>query len=186
MSNFFRHAKGTLFKRGTMAMNELLVAHIEEETIEHDIRWFLRSLYKSRVTARADVFIVFPRGHVPAKNLGVIEEKNKSFMVLFNSVIKEVFFHQTISKAIVNISDVEKSDQVLASSTVVVNRGGGEFNGVKANSTIKTSYLNGGHTIISRKLPTHVKRGAWKQGMDIHQIIIENELLSDDVVASSL
>lgn len=41
-------------------MTELLVAHLTENTTEDDFRWFLRTLHRSGLTARADVVFIFP------------------------------------------------------------------------------------------------------------------------------
>lgn len=134
------HGMGMLFRRGTRAMNELVVGHIQEETSENNIRWFLRTLHRSGATARADVVIIFPWSPVPPQILGIIEEENKNFMKLFSSLIREASVQQT--KASLNISDVELSKQVLASSRIVVNRGGGEFSGARLNSSCRICGFN--------------------------------------------
>lgn len=138
------HGMGTLFRRGTRGMNELVVAHIEEGSNEDQVRWFLRTLHRSGMTARADVVIVFPWSPIPPQISRAIEEENRTFMKLFNSLVREASAQQTMPKTSVNISHVGKSEQLLSSSRIVVNKGGGEFNVARAVSTCKISRFNSG------------------------------------------
>ncbi|XP_024374829.1 uncharacterized protein [Physcomitrium patens] len=50
---------GTLFRKGTQHMQELIVAHLSENTSLDSLRLFLRTLHRSGATARADVLVLF-------------------------------------------------------------------------------------------------------------------------------
>lgn len=73
---------GTLFRRGTRAMNDLVVAHLTGDLKEEDFRVFIRTLHLSGVTARADLVMISSSfSHFS----GVIEEENQSFFNLVSN-----------------------------------------------------------------------------------------------------
>ncbi|XP_042482299.1 uncharacterized protein LOC122062722 [Macadamia integrifolia] len=72
---------GTLFRRGTQAMSDLLVAHLDEDTTDDELRLFLRTLHRSGLTARSDVVLIFPSS-IPSNSTSVIQEENDSFLKL--------------------------------------------------------------------------------------------------------
>ncbi|XP_073299998.1 uncharacterized protein [Primulina huaijiensis] len=51
---------GTLYRRGTRAMNDLIVAHAVESLTSHEFRLFLRLLQRSGTTSKSDLLFVFP------------------------------------------------------------------------------------------------------------------------------
>ncbi|KAG0616408.1 hypothetical protein M758_5G113000 [Ceratodon purpureus] len=74
------HGMGTLFRRGTRPMRELIVAHLLEETSVASLRVFLRTLHRSGATARADVVVLFPgASDVSPEVLAVFHEEEASF-----------------------------------------------------------------------------------------------------------
>ena len=73
---------GTLYRRGTRAMADLVVGHVSEDLREGEIRFFLRFLHRSGLTARADVVFVF--GSNSSRFDSVIREENESFLKLVN------------------------------------------------------------------------------------------------------
>lgn len=70
---------GTLFRRGTRPMREMVVAHLSEGTSVSSFRYFLRTLHRSGATARADVVILFPGANVPPELTQVIHQEEASF-----------------------------------------------------------------------------------------------------------
>ncbi|KAJ6749803.1 hypothetical protein OIU85_000437 [Salix viminalis] len=83
-SLFALQGMGKLYRRGTRAMSDLVVAHVIEETNEAEFRLFLRVLHRSGLTARADVVFVFPSSLFAAKFESLIQEENDSFWKLVN------------------------------------------------------------------------------------------------------
>lgn len=73
---------GTILRIGTRAMQELIVAHLTEDTTSEDLRLFLRSLHRSGSTARADVVLLFPSSPMPTAMAKVIQEEEESFQKL--------------------------------------------------------------------------------------------------------
>ncbi|XP_038719799.1 uncharacterized protein LOC120012444 [Tripterygium wilfordii] len=76
---------GTLFRRGTRAMNDLVVAHIEEDVKEDHFMLFLRTLHRSGLTARADIVLVF---HDSSRFGDIIREENDSFLKLVRNYMQ--------------------------------------------------------------------------------------------------
>ncbi|KAL2641450.1 hypothetical protein R1flu_009037 [Riccia fluitans] len=71
---------GTLFRRGTQEMGELIVAHLSENTRISDFRLFLRTLHRSGATSKADVILLY-ESLQPAM-LGVMREEELNFQML--------------------------------------------------------------------------------------------------------
>lgn len=70
---------GTLFRKGTRRMRELIVAHLSEETSLTSLRLFLRTLHRSGATARADVVFLFPGASISQAVSSVFQEEEASF-----------------------------------------------------------------------------------------------------------
>ncbi|CAK7342598.1 unnamed protein product [Dovyalis caffra] len=83
-SLFALQGMGKLYRRGTRAMSDLVVAHVMEETKEAEFRLFLRVLHRSGLTARADVVFVFPFSLFASRFESLIQEENDLFLSLVN------------------------------------------------------------------------------------------------------
>ncbi|XP_039023067.1 uncharacterized protein LOC120155629 [Hibiscus syriacus] len=81
-ASFALQGIGTLYRRGTKAMNDLVVGHVIEDVNEDDLRLFLRVLHRSGVTSRADTVFLFGPSSSSSKFGFVIEEENESFFKL--------------------------------------------------------------------------------------------------------
>ncbi|XP_043691292.1 uncharacterized protein LOC122641988 [Telopea speciosissima] len=81
ISNAALQGMGTLFRRGTRAMSDLVVAHLDEDTTDAELRLFLRTLHRSGITARSDVVFIFPSA-ISSNTTSVIQEENDSFLKL--------------------------------------------------------------------------------------------------------
>eukprot|EP00249_Psilotum_nudum_P008833 c21537_g1_i1 orf=986-2815(-) len=77
---------GTVYRIGTRAMNELLVAHVSESTLAEDFRLFMRTLHRSGATARADLVLLLPWSTPPASIIDVIFEEENSFRGLLSRI----------------------------------------------------------------------------------------------------
>lgn len=73
---------GMLFRRGTRAMPQLVVAHLAESTTADELRLFLRGLHRSGMPSHADVVLLFPFRPVPNEFLTVIGDEETSFQKL--------------------------------------------------------------------------------------------------------
>ncbi|KAF8403777.1 hypothetical protein HHK36_011882 [Tetracentron sinense] len=76
---------GTLFRRGTKAMNDLVVGHLMEDIQEHELRLFLRTLHRSGITARSDFVLIFPSSlssNSSSNFSTIIREENEFFLQL--------------------------------------------------------------------------------------------------------
>lgn len=73
---------GMLFRKGTRAMPQLIVAHLSECTTPDDLRLFLRGLHRSGMPSRADVVLLFPFRPVGANFTVVIREEEDYFQKL--------------------------------------------------------------------------------------------------------
>ncbi|KAA8517110.1 hypothetical protein F0562_017403 [Nyssa sinensis] len=73
---------GTLYRRGTRAMNELIVAHVIESVTVQEFSLFLRLLHRSGLTSRSDLVFIFPSSSHSSEFNVVIHEENESFLKL--------------------------------------------------------------------------------------------------------
>ncbi|XP_059645873.1 uncharacterized protein LOC132288848 [Cornus florida] len=73
---------GTLYRRGTRAMNDLIVAHVVESVTAHELRLFLRFLHRSGLTSRSDIVFIFSSTSHLSEFDGVIRGENESFTKL--------------------------------------------------------------------------------------------------------
>ncbi|XP_030519425.1 uncharacterized protein LOC115732879 [Rhodamnia argentea] len=79
---FALQGMGTLYRRGTRAMSDLVVAHLVDNLSEEELRLFLRTLHRSGLTARADVVLIFPSRASASRFGSVIREEDESFSKL--------------------------------------------------------------------------------------------------------
>ena len=75
---------GTLYRKGTRAMSDLVVGHVVEETSDEEVRLFLRVLHRSGLTAKADVVFIFASPSLSSRFAGIIQEENDSFLSLIH------------------------------------------------------------------------------------------------------
>lgn len=72
---------GTLYRRGTRAMNDLIVAHVVESLSVHDLRLFIRVFHSSTLASRSDLLFIFPSKSKFASSYDTtILEENDSFL----------------------------------------------------------------------------------------------------------
>ncbi|OIW21920.1 hypothetical protein TanjilG_14756 [Lupinus angustifolius] len=73
---------GTLYRRGTCSMNNVVICHVAEETSERDFRLFLRLIHRFGVTALNDVVFLFSSPTTSVSFGRVIHDENNSFSSL--------------------------------------------------------------------------------------------------------
>ncbi|KAA8518167.1 hypothetical protein F0562_015641 [Nyssa sinensis] len=81
-SSYALQGMGTLYRRGTKAMNDLIVAHLIDSVTTHELRLFLRVLFRSGLTSRSDLVLIFPPTSRSSKFGDVIRQENESFLKL--------------------------------------------------------------------------------------------------------
>ncbi|RDX87478.1 hypothetical protein CR513_31036, partial [Mucuna pruriens] len=71
---------GKLYRRGTRAMNDIVICHVSEDTTVDEFRLFLRLLHRSGLTSKSDVVFIFASSST--KFSLVLREENDSFLSL--------------------------------------------------------------------------------------------------------
>eukprot|EP00256_Glycine_max_P009919 XP_003520517.2 uncharacterized protein LOC100815168 [Glycine max] len=82
--HFALQRMGTLHRRGTKSMTDLLICHVAEETPLEDFRLFLRLLHRSSLTSSSDVVFLFPSPSSSLKFTPVIQQENTAFSSLLH------------------------------------------------------------------------------------------------------
>ncbi|GMI84822.1 hypothetical protein like AT3G57400 [Hibiscus trionum] len=81
-SSFALQRMGTLYRRGTKAMNDLIVSHVVEDLTEDELRLFLRVFHRSGISSKADIVFLFGSSSLASKFSTVINEENESSLKL--------------------------------------------------------------------------------------------------------
>ncbi|KAK6945287.1 hypothetical protein RJ641_026389 [Dillenia turbinata] len=81
-SQFALQGMGTLFLRGNRAMNDVVVAHLNEDTKTDQLRLFLRAFCLSSLSSKSDVVLIFQDERRRLDFDSVIREENDSFLKL--------------------------------------------------------------------------------------------------------
>ncbi|XP_022888277.1 uncharacterized protein LOC111403877 [Olea europaea var. sylvestris] len=79
---------GTLYRRGTRAMSDLIVAHAVESLTSHELKLFLRLLYRSSLTSRSDLVLLFPSKSKSPDFDNAILQEDDSFLKLVTQYAK--------------------------------------------------------------------------------------------------
>ncbi|KAJ7972209.1 Transmembrane protein [Quillaja saponaria] len=88
---------GTLYRRGTRAMKDLVLGHVVEDVTDNELRLFLRLMHRSSLTARADIVFLFASPSISAKFASIIKAENDSFLSLIQHY-KELSLDTTSQK----------------------------------------------------------------------------------------
>ncbi|KAI3988547.1 hypothetical protein MKX01_026361 [Papaver californicum] len=81
VNNFALQGMGTLFRRGTKPMHDLIVAHLTEDITDSELQLFLRTLHRCSITAKADVVFIYSSSLSP-NFTSIIHQENESFLKL--------------------------------------------------------------------------------------------------------
>ncbi|KAL4571683.1 hypothetical protein LXL04_018446 [Taraxacum kok-saghyz] len=71
---------GTLYKRGTAAMNNLLLCHVTESVTTKELKLFLRTFHRSGLASNSDLLFIFTSNLTPESFDDEIMEENDSFL----------------------------------------------------------------------------------------------------------
>ncbi|KAJ8562675.1 hypothetical protein K7X08_031127 [Anisodus acutangulus] len=74
---------GSLYRRGTRGMNDLIVAHVTESVTVNELRLFLRLVHRTGFTCKSDIAFIFSSKTSSFDN--VILEENTSFLKLVSA-----------------------------------------------------------------------------------------------------
>ncbi|XP_061340362.1 uncharacterized protein LOC133286878 [Gastrolobium bilobum] len=77
--HFALQRMGTLHRRGTRAMTNLLVCHVSDETPLDDFRFFVRLLHRSTLTASTDVVFLFASPSSVSTFAPILRQENNAF-----------------------------------------------------------------------------------------------------------
>ncbi|KAL6530470.1 hypothetical protein OROMI_028359 [Orobanche minor] len=72
---------GTLYRRGTRAMNDVVVAHAPESLSLNELKLFLRLFLRSSLASKADLLLIFPFRTANFDNL-ILQERDSFFELL--------------------------------------------------------------------------------------------------------
>ncbi|GMH18708.1 hypothetical protein Nepgr_020549 [Nepenthes gracilis] len=90
---------GTLYRRGTKAVSDLIVGHVSEDIEEREFRSFLRILHYIGLLSRSDLVLIFASPLSSSLLSRTVEEENESFLKLVNSYAKS---NETIRGSVEN------------------------------------------------------------------------------------
>ncbi|XP_055808402.1 uncharacterized protein LOC129876949 [Solanum dulcamara] len=82
---FQQHAlqgMGTLYRKGTRSMSDLIVAHVIESVTLQELKLFTKLIYRSKISSKSDILFIFPIKSIPFEN--TIVEENTSFLKLIH------------------------------------------------------------------------------------------------------
>ncbi|KAH7444444.1 hypothetical protein KP509_02G078500 [Ceratopteris richardii] len=118
---------GSIYRIGTKAMNELVVAHVTETTSLRDMRMFLRTLYRSGIASRADIVFLFPWNSLPFSMVDVITQEYRYFDKLAHKFLKDhtkvpIYEGNSSSSSLVTSSTASKMPVISSSFGVITSR----------------------------------------------------------------
>ncbi|PWA49724.1 hypothetical protein CTI12_AA478980 [Artemisia annua] len=73
---------GTLYSRGTKAMNDLVLCHVSEHVTADELKVFLRAFHRSGLLSKSDLLFIFDSFRTPDYFDNVIRAENKLFFKL--------------------------------------------------------------------------------------------------------
>ncbi|XP_057784376.1 uncharacterized protein LOC131001797 [Salvia miltiorrhiza] len=100
---------GTLYRRGTRAMSELVVAHAVESLTQHELRTFLRLFHRSPLAAKSDLLLIFP-SKTAAFDAAILEE-NDSFVKLLSRYKSSNISHSSASFDVTQFTKLSKREK---------------------------------------------------------------------------
>ncbi|KAL1555338.1 hypothetical protein AAHA92_15793 [Salvia divinorum] len=100
---------GTLYRRGTRAMSELVVAHAVESLTQNELRLFLRFFHRSPLASKSDLLIIFPSKSA-AYDTAIIQE-NDSFLKLLTRYKSSNVSHSLTSFDVTPFTKLSKREK---------------------------------------------------------------------------
>ncbi|KAL3632482.1 hypothetical protein CASFOL_025466 [Castilleja foliolosa] len=87
---------GTLYRRGTRAMNDVVVAHAHDSLSLSELKLFLRLFFRSSLASKSDLLLIFPSKTAKLNNL-ILQEHDSFFKLLTQYNSTHNFSHSTTS-----------------------------------------------------------------------------------------
>ncbi|KAI3471360.1 hypothetical protein Pfo_030724 [Paulownia fortunei] len=102
---------GTLYRRGTRAMSDLIVAHAVESLTPHELKLFLRLFYRSSLASRSDLLFIFPSKTTSFDD--AILQENNSFLRLLAQYTEKLSnnSHSTASFDVTQFTKLGKKEK---------------------------------------------------------------------------
>ncbi|XP_047942756.1 uncharacterized protein LOC125189527 [Salvia hispanica] len=100
---------GTLYRRGTRAMTDLVVAHAVESLTQNELRLFLRLFHRSPLASKSDLLIIFPSNSA-AYDAAILEE-NDSFLNLLTRYQSSNVSHSSPSFDVAQFTKLTKREK---------------------------------------------------------------------------
>ncbi|KAL1549953.1 hypothetical protein AAHA92_17973 [Salvia divinorum] len=100
---------GTLYRRGTRAMTELVVAHAVESLTRDELKSFLRLFHRSPLASKSDLLIIFP-SRTAAYDAAILEE-NDSFLKLLTRYKSSNVSHSSASFNVTHFTKIGKRER---------------------------------------------------------------------------
>ncbi|KAG6427083.1 hypothetical protein SASPL_111323 [Salvia splendens] len=100
---------GTLYRRGTRAMTELVVAHALDSLTRDDLKSFLRLFHRSPLASKSDLLILFP-SKTAAFDAAILEE-NDSFLKLLTRYKSSNVSHSSASFDVTHFTKLSKRER---------------------------------------------------------------------------
>ncbi|CAN6930466.1 unnamed protein product [Brassica oleracea] len=138
---------GTLFLRGTTCMHDLVVAHVDSDTTEEDLRLFMRLLHRSGVTFRSDVVLLFNSPSSVTRLTHMIEEENVSFLKLVDVHRNSNSSNQNDSVLGFNLTRFMKKQSKKAVSEPIWGKKKHRVNDSALNETTESTELTHGSVV---------------------------------------
>ncbi|GAB4829347.1 hypothetical protein Ancab_019017 [Ancistrocladus abbreviatus] len=111
---------GTLYRRGTKAMSELIVGHVSEDVGERELRSFLRILHYIGLLAKSDLVLIFSDSVSSSLLSSVVEEESESFLKLVHlyGKLNETVHDSTVNNKLIRYLRVGRDEEKVAKREV--------------------------------------------------------------------
>nr|XP_043609297.1 uncharacterized protein LOC122581193 [Erigeron canadensis] len=81
---------GTLYARGTTAMNELVICHVTSHVTKKELKLFMKAFHRSGLPSKSDLLFIFDSGSSVGELDDVIREENDIFLKLVDLYKQEL------------------------------------------------------------------------------------------------
>lgn len=131
---------GSLYTRGSKAMNSLIICHVMDSVSVNELSLFLRLVHRSSLTSKSDLLFVFPSGKSKAYNY-VVRQENDSFLELI-SRFKELNGSSDLEASFDVTQFVKSSEKMKGSVETIWGRKipSGNFSGENETELTQLSY----------------------------------------------
>lgn len=131
---------GSLYTRGSKAMNSLIICHVMDSVSVNELGLFLRLVHRSSLTSRSDLLFVFPSGKSNFYDY-VVRQENDSFLELITR-FKELNESSELEASFDVTQFVKTSEKMKGSVETIWGRKirSGNFSGENETELTQLSY----------------------------------------------